>query len=119
MHIYSRRKFLKISGASVGAAASATAVTAAASGLIRKQNASAFGIQQIPIYCDICFWKCGAIAYVKDGALWKIEGNPWIPSAAEGCAQEAPAVSAPITIRTGCGRLSCAGAYAVMRNGSL
>ena len=47
--------------------------------LIRKQNASAFGIQKIPTFCDICFWKCGAIAYVKDGALWKIEGNPLDP----------------------------------------
>ena len=30
----------------------------------------------MPTYCDICFWKCGAIAYVRDGRLWKIEGNP-------------------------------------------
>ena len=30
----------------------------------------------MPTFCDICFWKCGAIAYVQDGQLWKIEGNP-------------------------------------------
>ena len=75
MHNYSRRKFLKISGAAVGAAAGG----AAANALIRNQNASAFGIQKIPTFCDICFWKCGAIAYVKDGELWKIEGNPLDP----------------------------------------
>ena len=37
------------------------------------------GIRQIPTFCDICFWKCGAIAYVRDGELWKIEGNPQDP----------------------------------------
>ena len=29
-----------------------------------------------PTFCDICFWKCGAIAYTRGGRLWKIEGNP-------------------------------------------
>src|SRR3989339_600291 len=34
------------------------------------------GIQKIPTYCDICFWKCGTVAYLKDGELWKVEGHP-------------------------------------------
>ena len=34
------------------------------------------GTKQIPTYCNICFWKCGAIAHIKDGELWKITGNP-------------------------------------------
>jgi len=38
--------------------------------------AEAGGIRQVPTFCDVCFWKCGAIATVKDGRLWKIEGNP-------------------------------------------
>ena len=33
-------------------------------------------IRTVPTFCDICFWKCGAIAHVRDGRLWKIEGNP-------------------------------------------
>jgi thiosulfate reductase/polysulfide reductase chain A len=37
------------------------------------------GLRKVATYCDICFWKCGAIAYVKDGRLWKIEGNPADP----------------------------------------
>ena len=37
------------------------------------------GLQAIPTSCDMCFWKCGAIAYVRDGKLWKIEGNPRDP----------------------------------------
>lgn len=39
-------------------------------------NATRQGIRKIATFCDICFWKCGAIATVKDGKLWKIEGNP-------------------------------------------
>ena len=33
----------------------------------------------MPTFCDICFWKCGAIAYTKNGNLWKVEGNPEDP----------------------------------------
>ena len=77
MYAFSRRKFLKISGAAIGATAGA-AVTSADNPLFRKENVSK-GVQKIPTFCDICFWKCGAIAYVKDGALWKIEGNPLDP----------------------------------------
>ncbi len=34
------------------------------------------GVRRVPTFCDVCFWKCGAIASVRDGRLWKIEGNP-------------------------------------------
>jgi thiosulfate reductase/polysulfide reductase chain A len=74
MESVSRRRFLRISGASVGVAASAAAL-----GSLARRSAGASpakGIRKVPTYCDICFWKCGAIAYVKDGRLWKIEGNP-------------------------------------------
>ena len=36
-------------------------------------------IVEIPTFCDVCFWKCNAIASVKNGKLWKIEGNPEDP----------------------------------------
>ena len=36
-------------------------------------------LRTVPTYCNICFWKCGAIATVKDGQLWKIRGNPLDP----------------------------------------
>ncbi len=29
--------------------------------------------------CDVCFWKCGAVAHLRDGKLWKIEGNELDP----------------------------------------
>ncbi|MCX6158708.1 MAG: molybdopterin-dependent oxidoreductase [Ignavibacteriae bacterium] len=75
----SRRKFLKISGASLGLVAASSTI----GGFVKKSNAffenkseDSKSVKKIPTYCDICFWKCGAIAYVRDGKLWKIEGNP-------------------------------------------
>jgi thiosulfate reductase / polysulfide reductase chain A len=79
MYTYSRRKFLRISSAAAGTAAGAAAIRAAEAVLTGNNNHSRAGIQTIPTFCDICFWKCGAIAYVTDGKLWKVEGNPLDP----------------------------------------
>ena len=78
MDSLSRRRFLQISAATI-AATSATAGVARLAGKAMATPASASGLQKIPTFCDICFWKCGAIAYVQDGTLWKIEGNPEDP----------------------------------------
>jgi thiosulfate reductase/polysulfide reductase chain A len=77
MNSLSRRKFLKITGAAVGVAATGTTLLNARGSSTGKNAAT--GIKKIPTYCDICFWKCGTIAYVKDGFLWKVEGNPLDP----------------------------------------
>ncbi len=72
----SRRRFLEIGGASLSAAA---ALGAAESWLPAARAALASGergVRTVPTFCDVCFWKCNAIASVRDGALWKIEGNP-------------------------------------------
>lgn len=74
MNALSRRKFLKISGATIGMAAAGTAVLKGMQ-LLGTSTAKT-GLETIPTFCDICFWKCGAIAHVKDGKLWKVEGNP-------------------------------------------
>jgi thiosulfate reductase/polysulfide reductase chain A len=74
MNALSRRRFLKISAASI-AALGAAGSGAAALGK-RATKAAESGVRRIPTFCDICFWKCGAIATVRDGELWKIEGNP-------------------------------------------
>lgn len=76
----SRRDFLKL-----GAAASATlavgqilspAVAQAArdAGLLNSQ-----GDGYIPSMCEMCVWRCGLIAKVKDGRVVKLDGNPEHP----------------------------------------
>lgn len=78
MNSLSRRKFLKISGATIATTAilagSAKTIVNAAENASKKK-----GLQIIPSYCDLCFWKCGLLAYVEDGKLWKVEGNPADP----------------------------------------
>ncbi|MBI3125348.1 MAG: molybdopterin-dependent oxidoreductase [Ignavibacteriales bacterium] len=76
MNSISRRKFLKITGFSIGAAAAATALSPMIKGANKINKEKVKGIQKIPTYCDICFWKCGTVAYLKDGELWKVEGHP-------------------------------------------
>ncbi|MCW8849893.1 MAG: molybdopterin-dependent oxidoreductase, partial [Melioribacteraceae bacterium] len=79
MNSLSRRRFLKITGATFGATVAASSLSGVVKGaqtVDEETGKSVKGIQKIPTFCDICFWKCGAIAYVKDGKLWKIEGNP-------------------------------------------
>jgi thiosulfate reductase / polysulfide reductase chain A len=76
MNPVSRRKFLKISAATISVAAAGSVIVKGAEGLGNKSGKDVRGVQKIPTFCDICFWKCGAIAYVNDGKLWKVEGNP-------------------------------------------
>ncbi len=78
MNSISRRKFLKISGATVVTAA-ALAGSAKTFVNAAESYSKPKGLQVIPSYCDLCFWKCGLLAYVKDGELWKVEGNPKDP----------------------------------------
>ncbi|WP_337866102.1 molybdopterin-dependent oxidoreductase [Ignavibacterium sp.] len=80
MNSISRRRFLKISSATIATAAILTGATKTfVKGADKINKEKVKGIQKIPTYCDLCFWKCGAIAYVKDGELWKLEGNPLDP----------------------------------------
>lgn len=80
MNSISRRKFLKISTAAVGTvAAVAGPLNSFVNGAIKINHEKEKGIRTVPTYCDMCFWKCGAIAYVRDGELWKVEGNPLDP----------------------------------------
>jgi len=79
MNALSRRKFLKITGAAAGIAAAGTGIMRATGQAYGESSPSVKGVRKIPTYCDICFWKCGTIAYVRDGELWKVEGNPLDP----------------------------------------
>jgi thiosulfate reductase/polysulfide reductase chain A len=78
MNSLSRRRFLKITGAGAGVAAAAGAI-GSFPGLRAANGPIENGIRTVPTFCDLCFWKCNAIATVRDGVLWKIEGNPEDP----------------------------------------
>ncbi len=71
----SRRRFLKISAASFGAGVAATQVEP----LSRAVAANGGEVRSVPTFCEMCFWRCGGVASVRDGKLWKFEGNPLDP----------------------------------------
>ena len=79
MNSVSRRKFLKITGFSIGAVAASSALRPAIKSIEKINKEKVKGVRVIPTYCDICFWKCGTLAYLKDGELWRVEGNPKDP----------------------------------------
>jgi len=37
------------------------------------------GDQIIPTFCELCFWKCGVLAHVRNGQVTKLVGNPKHP----------------------------------------
>ncbi|MFC1639928.1 molybdopterin-dependent oxidoreductase [Gemmatimonadota bacterium] len=37
------------------------------------------GDRVVPSFCELCFWKCGILAHVKNGRVTKIKGNPKDP----------------------------------------
>lgn len=77
----SRRQFIKISGSTFGAAAVGTGLVTEGWGLDRSRGADpgTEGDRVVPTFCELCFWKCGVLAHVKDGTVTKIEGNPAHP----------------------------------------
>ena len=81
-----RRQFIRITGG-----AAAAALVGGGAGLLgwRDYKLSHLfgdpdpygGARQIPTFCEVCFWHCGLNAYVRDGELLKVEGNPRDPLA--------------------------------------
>ncbi len=73
-----RREFIRIGSAGVGAAAIFGAWQAS------RMQAYAHPVPDpgtdgdtiVPSFCELCFWKCGILAHVKDGRVTKIQGNP-------------------------------------------
>lgn len=76
MNQLSRRRFLKIGAGTIVAGAG---MREAAHLVAPAQAAAQAAVRTVPTFCNLCFWQCGAIASVRDGKLWKIEGNPLDP----------------------------------------
>lgn len=73
----SRRRFLQISSATFLAAS--TDLNPLPKAAMAAGPAATGDVRTIPTFCEMCFWRCGGIAYVRDGKLWKFEGNPLDP----------------------------------------
>ena len=78
MKAVSRRTFLKITAATFGAAGAAAAVHSVIP-LATAANGAA-KVETVATFCEMCFWRCAGFASVRDGKVWKFEGNPLDPA---------------------------------------
>jgi len=73
----SRRSFLKLSGASMGALAAGALLPAPVAEAARRAGLlDADGDGYLPTMCEMCVWRCGVRAKVRNGRVVKLEGNP-------------------------------------------
>lgn len=76
---FSRRRFLTVSTATLGGAGLATQWQPLINMAHAAGEPAAGTVTTIPTFCEMCFWRCGGIAHLRDGKLWKFEGNPKDP----------------------------------------
>ena len=76
----SRRDFLKIGGAAAAALTAGSFIPPQVARAAREAGlVDASGDGYIPSMCEMCVWRCGLLARVKDGRVVKLEGNPENP----------------------------------------
>jgi thiosulfate reductase / polysulfide reductase chain A len=73
----SRRDFLKLGGAAAGALAVGTMLPPPAAEAARRAgHLNAQGDGYVASLCEMCVWRCGLLAKIKDGRVVKLDGNP-------------------------------------------
>ena len=70
---FTRRSFLKISGA---ASIGLTATKMPDTFLSWAEETGKKEAECVATFCEICFWNCGLIAKVENGKVVKVDGNP-------------------------------------------
>ena len=77
---YTRREFIKIGAMGASVAALGSGLVTGWWGLDSPAIADpGTDGEVVPTFCELCFWKCGILAHVKDGKVTKITGNPSHP----------------------------------------
>ncbi|WP_287416892.1 twin-arginine translocation signal domain-containing protein, partial [Oceanithermus sp.] len=74
-----RRRFLKLSAASVGAVAFAGRAAALRAPWAVPRKWYAGEVRTVFSYCENCFWKCGIAVKVEGGRVRKIDGQKQNP----------------------------------------
>src|SRR5512141_900716 len=76
----SRRDFLKLGAATAGALALGQMLPAKVAQAARDAgHLNAAGDGYVHSMCEMCVWRCGLLARVKDGRVVKLDGNPEHP----------------------------------------
>ncbi|HYM62278.1 MAG TPA: molybdopterin-dependent oxidoreductase [Thermoanaerobaculia bacterium] len=78
---FTRREFIRIGALGAGAVAAVSGLTTNWWSLQGHgvPDPKTDGDHVVPTFCELCFWKCGVLAHVKDGRVTKIVGNPAHP----------------------------------------
>lgn len=80
MSTISRRDFLKMGGAAAAGLAVGTFVPPLVAKAAHETGAiNAQGDGEIATLCEMCVWRCGLLARVKNGKVIKLDGNPEHP----------------------------------------
>ncbi|HJW84627.1 MAG TPA: molybdopterin-dependent oxidoreductase, partial [Anaerolineae bacterium] len=75
---FTRRSFLKGTAATLGALGLAGAGFSTASAAAAEPVRLTYD-KIVPTMCEMCVWRCGVWAKVRDGKVVKLEGNPYHP----------------------------------------